>query len=247
MQYFFWYVDIYINSLLSSFLALRIWIEPKFGKETRPKKRLGPDEKFTITGIRNDGESIEPSRTKDAFSSQCGVLVRDFIPISIHQWNKPKSEDPEVSFVTDRQKDELCNTLKANFILPPKENQENPVIEPLIKTHALKKMAELFRRWKNDLKVKFVDKRKTPIFTRQYEKIKDHWPEFVVHKTSEKSKKMSETNKKNAEKKKLHHCTGSGGYLKAKPAWDRSEHDLLEKGITPETWLWSPRGKTWFF
>jgi hypothetical protein len=113
---------------------------------------LGPDEKFTITGIRNDGEPIEPSRTKDAFAAQCGVLVRDFIPISIHQWNKPKSEDPEVSFVTDRQKDELWNTLKANFILPPEEDQEKPVIEPLIKTHALKKMAELFRRWKNHLK-----------------------------------------------------------------------------------------------
>ena len=100
----FWYVDIYINSLLYSFQALRIWIEPKFGKETRPEKRLGPDEKFTITEIRNDGEPIEPSRTKDAFAAQCGVLVREFIPISIQQWNKPKSEDPGVSFVTDRQK-----------------------------------------------------------------------------------------------------------------------------------------------
>src|SRR3954463_558641 len=58
---------------------------------------------------------------------------------------------------------------------------------------------------------------------------------------------MLETNKKNAAKKKHQHRTGSGGYLKAKPAWDKSEHDLLEKGITPETWLWSPHGKTWFF
>src|SRR3954469_17647768 len=79
MQYFFWYVDIYINSLLSSFLALRIWIEPKFGKETRPKKRLGPDEKFTITGIRNDGEPIEPNRDQDlllSVGSSLGTLSR---------------------------------------------------------------------------------------------------------------------------------------------------------------------------
>src|ERR1041384_6368605 len=108
-------------------------------------------------------------------------------------------------------------------------------------------MAELFRRWKNDLKTKFVDKEKTPTFTRQYEKIKDHWNTFVSHKTSEKSKKMSETNKKNATKKKLHHRTGSGGYLKAQPSWDKAEHDLLEKGITPGTWLWLSRGNTWFF
>src|SRR3954469_17076594 len=131
MQYFFWYVDIYINSLVSSFRALRIWIEPKFGKETRPEKRLGPDEKFTITGIRNDGKPIEPSRTKDAFAAQCGVLARDFIPINIHQWNKPKSEDPEVYFVTNIQKDELWNTLKENVTLPPEEEPEKPVIEPL--------------------------------------------------------------------------------------------------------------------
>src|SRR3954471_20552410 len=115
---------------------------------------------FTITGIRNDGEPIEPRRTKDAFAAQRGVLVRDFIPISIHQRNKPKSEDPEVSFVTDRHKDELWNMLKGNFILPPEEDQEKPVIEPLIKTHALKKIEELFRRWKNDLKTKFVDKKR---------------------------------------------------------------------------------------
>jgi hypothetical protein len=208
---------------------------------------LRPKEKFTITGIRNDGEPIEPSRTKDTFAAQCGVLVRDFIPISIHQWNKPKSEDPEVSFVTDRQKDELWNTLKENFILPREEDEEKLVIEPLIKTHALKKMAELFRRWKNDLKTKFVDKEKTPTFTRQYEKIKDHWAKFLAHKTSEKSKKMSETNKKNAAKKQLHHRTGSGGYLKARPSWEKAEKDLLDRGIIPETWTWSERAKTWIF
>src|ERR1041384_6772971 len=174
-----------------------------------------------ITGIRSDGEPIEPSRTKDAFASQCGVLVRDFIPISIQQWNKPKSEDPEVSFVTDRQKGELWNTLKANFILPIEEDQEKPIIEPLIKTHALKKMAELFRRWKNELKVKFVDEEKTPTFTGRYEKIKDHLAEFLAHKTSEKSKKMSEKNKKNVAKKQLHHRTGSGGtWRKPQPLFE---------------------------
>ena len=65
----------------------------------------------------------------------------------------------------------------------------------MIKSHALKKMAELFKRLKNELKT-FVDKEITPEFTGWFEKIKDHWPAFVAHKTSEKSKKMSATNKK---------------------------------------------------
>ena len=92
-----------------------------------------------------------------------------------------------------------------------------------------------------------MSKKKTPEFIGKYEKIKDHWPAFVAHKTSEKSKKMSETNKKNAAKKKLHHRTGSGGYLKARPKWSKAENDLLEKGTEPETMNWLDRCRTWFF
>ena len=87
----------------------------------------------------------------------------------------------------------------------------------------------------------------TPSFTGKYEKIRDHWPAFVAHKTSDKSKKMSATNKQNAAKKKLHHRTGSGGYLKARPKWSKAEHDLLEKGIEPETRRWPDHCRTWFF
>ena len=46
----------------------------------------------------------------------------------------------------------------------------------MVKAHALKKMADLFRRWKNELKSKFVDKKKTPKFVGRFEKIRDHWP-----------------------------------------------------------------------
>ena len=88
-----------------------------------PKKRLRQDEKFTITLIGDDGQPIEPKATKDAFSAQCGAIVRDIIPISIQQWNKPaKNKDPQVSYVTDRQKDDLWTSLKANFTLPPEED-----------------------------------------------------------------------------------------------------------------------------
>ena len=69
----------------------------------------------------------------------------------------------------------------------------------------------------------------------------------MAHKTSEKSKKMSATNKKNAAKKKLHHRMGSGGYLKARPKWAKAENDLLDKGIEPETINWPDRCRTWFF
>ena len=158
------------------------------------------------------------------------------ISISIELWNEPKKEELlQVSFVEDRQKEDLWKALKVNFTLPEEEDPENPVIEPLIKSCALKKMADLFRRWKNELKTMYVDHDKTPEFTGRFEKIRDHWPAFVAYKTLEKSKKMSETNKVNAARKLYHHRTGSGGYLKARPKWSKAEHDLLEKGIEPET------------
>ena len=113
---------------------------------------MSSDEKFEIIEIAPDGEPIEPIRTRKAFSAQCGVLVREKIPISIQQWYKPKEEDPEVSYVNDMQKEYLWTELKANFTLPPEEDPEKPVIEPFVKAHALKKMADLFRRWKNELK-----------------------------------------------------------------------------------------------
>ena len=130
------------------------------------------DERFEITAIARDGQPIEPIRTKEAFAAQCGVLVRDKIPISIHQWLKLAKEDPEVSYVSDMQKDDLWTELKENFTLPPEEDPEKPVKEQLIKSHALKKMADLFRRWKNELKM-FVDKEETPEFIDKYEKIRD--------------------------------------------------------------------------
>ena len=100
------------------------------------------DERFEITAIARDGQPIEPYRTKKAFVAQCGVLVKDKIPISIQQWYKPKNEDPEVSYVNDMQKDDLWTELKANFTLPLAEDPEKPVKEQLIKSHALKKMAD---------------------------------------------------------------------------------------------------------
>jgi hypothetical protein len=88
---------------------------------------LGQDERFTIEEIAPDGQPIAPKRTKDTFVHQCGVVVRDSVPISIQEWNKKK--DPEVSYVQDRLKDDLWNSLMTNFSLPPEEDPNNPVIQ----------------------------------------------------------------------------------------------------------------------
>ena len=118
------------------------------------------DEKFIIEEIGRDGLPSKPRKAKDAFSAQCGVVVRDMIPISIHLWYKPKNEHPQVSYVNYMQKNDLWTALKANFTLPPKEDPEKqpPVIEQLVKEATLKKIRELSRTWKNELNAKFVEK-----------------------------------------------------------------------------------------
>ncbi len=117
------------------------------------------DERFEITSIVRDGQPIEPLRTKSAFVAQCGVLVRDKIPISIQQWFKPATEDPEVSYVNDMQKNDVWTELKSNFTLPPEDDPEKPVKEQLIKSFALKKMAGLMRRWRKELNQFVKEKR----------------------------------------------------------------------------------------
>ena len=135
---------------------------------------------FEITAIVHDGKPIEPIWTKDAFRAQCGVLVRDKISISIHQWLKPKKDDLHVSFVEDRQKEDLWKALKVNFTLPEEDGPENPVIDPLIKSCALKKMEDLFRRWKNELKTMLSTKKRlhnSPAGLRRSEITGTHlWP-----------------------------------------------------------------------
>ena len=147
-----------------------------------PKRKLRADERYTIIEIDRAGQPIEPLRTKQKFNAQCGVLVRDMIPISIEQWLKPKDKDSQVSYVSDRQKADLWTALQENFTFPPEEDPENPVKKPMIKAYALKKMAELLRRWKNELKSSFDDQDKTPEFIGRFEKINDQWPTFVTKK-----------------------------------------------------------------
>ena len=96
------------------------------------------DERFTVIEVARDGQPIAPKRTKDTFLHQCGVVVRDNVPISIQQWNKKK--DPEVSYVQDRLKDDLWTSLMTNFSLPREEDPNNLVIERKVKAFALKKM-----------------------------------------------------------------------------------------------------------
>lgn len=210
-------------------------------------KRLGAGEKFAILEVATDGEPIAPKENRRKFINQCGVVVRDQIPITTHQWHKPKVDDGRVTFVDERAKQVLWDTLMAHFILPADCDEAT---KEKVKVWALKKMAIQFQSWKKRIRgLLNKDKNKkeeTPVFKGPLEKVKDIVPDFLKSLDTPEFQKRSEINKDNAAKKVHHHTLGTGGYLTAVPKWDKQDADLLAKGKVPGTYEWPGRSRNWF-
>ncbi|KAK1646115.1 hypothetical protein QYE76_063920 [Lolium multiflorum] len=117
---------------------------------------------------------------------------------------------------------------------PDPEDPELNSVRRRVKKWSLKKMAVQFNDYKKKLDSFFVKKGKTPDFKGPYEKIKDHWEEFVKLKKSDKAKKRSDTNTKNASNKMYFHTMGRGGYNAGRPKWEKWENELIKKEIQPE-------------
>ena len=97
---------------------------------------LADHQRFTIDEVAEDGKPIAPAKNAKLFVSQCGVIVRDSIPITIREWNNQKADG--VSYVEDRSKDMLWNTLMTNFTLPKELDLDNRVIERKVRAWTLK-------------------------------------------------------------------------------------------------------------
>ena len=139
-------------------------------------------------------ETGKPLQHTSKFINQCGVVVRDNVPITVQEWKEPKKARLGFSFVDKRTKKDCWRKLMEHFILPPEYNkfdeegnkiEENKERRRLVKQFALHKMADAFRKFKQNLAHDFVKQNKTPDFKGQYEKLKHDWPEFVKQKKSE--------------------------------------------------------------
>lgn len=216
---------------------------PSASTETKSKRgpaaRLKDTARYSIDKVAADGKPLEPPETYRKFVNQCGVVVRDLVPINLIEWNKPKTgANVGATYVDDRLKRVLCDTVWLNFSVA--EDKKKKVEE-----WALKKMATQFQRWKKDLWKKYKDE--DPVFTGHLVKIRDAWPDFKAYKKSGVFTSRSATNTENAKKKKYHHILGSGGYMTALPRWRRYEDALLKRNIIPQTHDWPDRSKFWLF
>jgi hypothetical protein len=124
--------------------------------------------RYRIEVVGVDGEPQAPDDVAKKFVKQCGVLVRDYIPITVHEWNRPSSGG--VPFVDNVAKDKLFDRLTINFLLPrpdvnpDEEERANEELLQRVKKFALIKMAEAFKNWKKKLYRNFVKLDKTPDF-----------------------------------------------------------------------------------
>ena len=71
--------------------------------------------KYNIEAVRPNGEPLAPKKIADKFIRQCGVLVKDQLPISLQEWREPAKDKrqkgkedaaprPDVTFVDKNQK-----------------------------------------------------------------------------------------------------------------------------------------------
>ena len=65
--------------------------------------------KYNIESVKPSGEPLTPKNIANKWTCQCGVLVKDKLPISIQEWKEPKTKRPGVTWVDDRAKKTFGN------------------------------------------------------------------------------------------------------------------------------------------
>jgi hypothetical protein len=157
--------------------------------------------KLNLDAFKPNGEPIRPEANAKTFVHQCGVVVRDAVPITMQEWIQSNNPKPGVIYVEKRLKDALWLQLMEHFILPDSLSERE---RDKVKEFALHKMASAFQTWKKKLWNEYKARdNKAPEFTGIYEKIRNHGDAFIEYKTSTAAMEKSVKNKINADKKSI--------------------------------------------
>jgi hypothetical protein len=157
--------------------------------------------KLNLDAFKDDGEPTHPENNAKTFVRQCGVVVRDGVPITMQEWIEPNNPKPGVKYVERRLKDALWRQLMEHFILPDSLSDRQ---RDKVKEFALHKMASAFQTWKKKLWNEYKARdNKAPEFKGIYEKIRNHLDAFIEYKASEAAMEKSAKNKINADKKSI--------------------------------------------
>ena len=89
------------------------------GKGQRgPTKRLDDNKRFAVDEVAKNGEPLASTENVTIFVNQCGIHIRDNITVITREWHKPKVADGAVTYVDERSKELLSNTVMTHFNLP---------------------------------------------------------------------------------------------------------------------------------
>lgn len=192
-----------------------------------------------ITRVADDGEPVEPKDVARKFISQCGVIVRERVPISIRKW---KSTDPnEAHVLPETEKNMLWSDITEIFGFPTDR-------EGYLRDWTMRKMAVQFQDFKKKLYKNYVTNGETPDFEKNPAITQAAWNSFLEYKQSEDGAKNTARNKANAAKTPHYpHKMGAGGYKSNIPKWEKMEEDLYARGIIPATHDWPLRSKNWYY
>ena len=92
-----------------------------------------------------------------------------------------------------------------------------------------------FATFKKKLYTNYIKKDKEPNWD-DHPQVKPHWKEFKQYKLPEEAQGKSQQAKANAAYKKYSHHLGAGGYKKSVKIWQKTEQDLIDRGIRLTTW-----------
>jgi hypothetical protein len=206
---------------------------------TRPSyRRRGrnkmPKERCVVYEVTEVGDPSSPAAALAPFRSSCGVVARDYVPVTYIKWSGKRGD---LTVVPDSLKDTLWTRMLQFFQFPPGS-------EAVVRKRALSIMCTAWKKFKGLLNKEFVQKNRTPDFD-EYPLLKDFWDEFVRFKTSEEAQAMSDRNKVNSAKNVYPHSLGPGGYMRKLPQWARREDELVLRGVVPETSEMCPRSRNY--
>jgi hypothetical protein len=122
-----------------------------------------------IEEVSRLGEPLLPIANAKAFINQCRVIVRENIPITIREWNKPKADI--VMFVSNSCKEELWESLMKDFTLPVLGTTAlTDAVSRKVKLWVFKKMATQSQTFKKRLYRYYLKENQAPEFTGYLEK-----------------------------------------------------------------------------
>lgn len=87
------------------------------------------------------GEPMQPLECRRKFINQCGVFVRDMVPITCQEWHKRKDGSKTWTYVDDKTKDLLWEKILTKVTLPPNVTENERWMEK-VKEWTLGKAAE---------------------------------------------------------------------------------------------------------